>query len=141
MSTFTYSFDVSVYADIFLLGGPVTLMSWVSLGEAPNFTGQDVTPDIDGGWPLNADLTQPAPLYNGSYGSVSGQVTVKRSFTVQGGQTPAVAIVVGTVTCQAMQTEVRLDFPSLGDSYIAPGSDNISGRINFNYAPQREVLA
>jgi hypothetical protein len=70
-----------------------------------------------------------------------GQVTVARSFTVQGGHTPAVAIVVGAISCQAMQTEVRLDFPGLGDSYITPMSNNIPGRINFNYTPQWEVLA
>jgi hypothetical protein len=140
-STFTYSFEVGAYADIFLLSGPVTLMSFVSVGEAANFTGQDVPVTTDAGWPLNADLTQPGPLYNGSYGSVEGQVTVTRSFTVQGGHTPAVAIVLGAISCQAMQTEVRLDFPSLGDSYITPMASNVPGRINFNYTPQWEVLA
>jgi hypothetical protein len=139
LSTFTYSFEVGAYADIHLLGGPVTLMSFVSIGESANFTGQDVPVTTDAGWPLNADLTQPGPLYNGSYGSVEGQVTVTRSFTVAGGQTPAVAIVVGAISCQAMQTEVRLDFPSLGDSYITPMSSSGPGRINFNYAPLWEV--
>jgi hypothetical protein len=144
-STFTYSFDVNAYADIHLLSGPVMLMSFVSVGEAANFTGQDVPVTTDGGWPLNIDLTQPdtsnGSLYNGSYGSVAGKVTVQRSFTVQGGHTPAVAVVLGAISCQAMQTEVRLDFPGLGDSYIWPSSNDVSGRIDFSYSPQWEVLA
>jgi hypothetical protein len=146
-SFFTYSFNVTAYADIFLLGGPVTLMCFASIGETANFTGQDVPVTTDAGWPLDADLTQPnatgGNLYNGSYGSLTGQVTVQRSFTVEGGQTPAVAVVLGAISCQAMQTEVRLDFPSLGDSYLYPSSNSsgVSGRIDFNYSPQLEVRA
>lgn len=145
LSTFTYSFDVTALADIHLLGGPVTLMCFASIGETANFTGQDVPVTTDAGWPLDADLTQPnatgGNLYNGSYGSLTGQVTVQRSFTVGAGETPAVAVVLGAVSCQAMQTEVRLDFPSLGDSYIYPSSNSVSGRIDFNYSPQWEVRA
>ena len=144
-STFTYSFDVTALADIFLLSGPATLICFASVGETANFTGQDVPVTTDAGWPLNYDLTQPSAtggnLYNGSYGSITGQVTVRRSFTVQGGHTPAVAIVLGAISCQAMQTEVRLDFPSLGDSYLYPSSNGVSGRIDFSYSPQWEVLA
>jgi len=144
-STFTYSFDVTALADVFLLGGPVTLMCFASIGETANFTGQDVPVTTDAGWPLNADLTQPnatgGNLYNGSYGSLTGTVTVERSFTVGGGQTPAVAIVLGAISCQAMQTEVRLDFPGLGDSYIYPSSNGVSGRIDFNYWPQPVIRA
>ena len=141
-STFTYSFDVAALANIFLLGGPVTLMAFASVGETANYTGQDVEVNTDVGWPLVADLTQPdlanGSLYNGSYGSVRGQVAVQRSFAVGAGQLPAVAVVLGVVSCQAMQTEVRLDFPGLGDGYLGIGSyaRNVGpGLVNFNYNP------
>ena len=145
-STFTYSFNVTALADLLLMSGPVTLMCFASIGETANFTGQDVPVTTDAGWPLDADLTQPnatgGNLYNGHYGSLTGQVTIQRSFTVSGGQTPAVAVVLGAISCQAMQTEVRLDFPSLGDSYIYPASSNgVPGRIDFTYWPQLEVRA
>ncbi|MFZ0979264.1 MAG: hypothetical protein WAN23_07660 [Candidatus Acidiferrales bacterium] len=58
-----------------------------------------------------------------------------------GATTPAVAIVLGAISCQAMQTEVLLDFPGLGDCYIWPGSNNVSGRIDFSYSLRWEVMA
>ncbi len=146
-STFTYSLDVFVLADLFLLSGPATLMSFISVGEVANFVGDDIEANTDAGWPLVADLTQPdlanGSLYNGAYGSVQGQVTVQRSFGVKAGQVPAVAVVLGVVSSQSMQSEVRLDFASLGDSYISPGSftrDNSPGIVHFNYNPRPVVV-
>ena len=101
--------------------------------------------NTDVGWPLVADLSQPdlanGSLYNGSYGSVRGQVAVQRSFVVGAGQLPAVALVLGVVSSQAMQTEVRLDFPGQGDGYLGAGSyehgtrNGGPGFLNFNYNP------
>ena len=97
-SRFTYRFDVYAYASVFFQGGSAQAMSFVSVGETANLTtGSDIVTNIDGGWPLNADLTQPAPEYNGNYGAISGQVTVQRSFMVPGGQVPGVAVVVGAI--------------------------------------------
>jgi hypothetical protein len=65
LSRFTYRFDVYAYVSVFG-GGEENVMCFVSLGETPNLTtGTDVTVDIDGGWPLIADLSQPGPTYNG----------------------------------------------------------------------------
>ena len=111
-STFTYSLGVAVLAYLFLHEGPVTLMSFVSVGETPDFVGTDVVVDTDAGWPLMVDLTQPY-YANGSvwgginyFGWVQGSSSVQRSFLVQGGHTPAVALVVGMVSAQAMATKI-----------------------------------
>ena len=115
-------------------------MSFVSVGETANLTtGSDIVTNIDGGWPLNADLTQPAPEYNGNYGAISGQVTVQRSFMVPGGQVPGVAVVVGAIGALAMGTEVRFFFPGLGNSQITIGVDRAYGRVAYSYEPRLVV--
>jgi hypothetical protein len=142
-STFTYSFDVFVLAGIFRAGGYVTLYSFVSVGETANFVGQDVVVNTDAGWPLVADLTQPnlanGSLFNGTYGSVQGQLEVQRSFVVAGGQVPAVALVVGVISAQSMMSEVSLAFGEDANSYISPGSYTKAGYpgfVNFRYDPK-----
>ncbi len=136
-SRFTYRFDTYVGVDIFFLGGPAMLMSFVSVGETANLTtGNDVVVNIDGGWPLVADLTQPAPLYNGHYGHIDGQVvTVQRSFIVPAGHVPGVAVVVGVVGELAMMSGFNFSFFESG-SAISIGSQNATGRVAYSYEPQ-----
>lgn len=136
-SILTYRFNVNALANVFFGGLEATAMSFVSLGETANLTtGNDVVVNIDGGWPLMADLTQPTGLYNGRYGSIDGQVTVQRSFMVPGGHVPGVAVVVGAVGALSMMTEVRFFFPGLGDSGISIGSQTQAGRVAYSYEPE-----
>jgi hypothetical protein len=141
-STFTYRFDVYAQANVFRDSGNANFMSFVSVGETANLLpGQNVTVDTDAGWPIVADLTQPTTtngLYNGSYGFVDGQVTVQRSFAVGAGHTPGVAIVVGAVAGLSMLSDLRLFFPSLGESAIVPGQAGGAtiGRIEYSFFPQ-----
>jgi hypothetical protein len=134
-SLFTYRFDVYALASVYCQGGPAQAMSFVSLGETANLTtGSDIVTNIDGGWPLNADLTQPAPEYNGFYGNIFGHVTVQRSFMVPGGHVPGVAVVVGAIGALALGTEVRFTFT--GDSQISIGADGMDGRVAYSYEPR-----
>jgi len=139
-SVFTYSFQVQIVASVTLVTGHVTLSSFVDVGEAPNFVGQDVVADTDVGTPLSVDLTQPyyanLSQYNGYSGFVQGQVTVERSFFVQGGQAPAVAVALGVASVQSSISEVRLDDP--WQSYIytgVVGPIGPPGVVNFSYEP------
>jgi hypothetical protein len=139
-STFTYDFKVEFLADIYRAGfGNVTLLSFISVGETANFVDQDVPVTTDVGWPMVADLTQSYSAddsqYNGIYGYLQGQSSGMRSFVVEGGQVPAVAVVLGVASAQSMMSEVRLNFPVQDeDGYIYPGS-NGAGLVNFHYAP------
>jgi hypothetical protein len=136
-SILTYRFDVRALANIFFAGLEATAMSFVSLGETANLTtGNDVVVNIDGGWPLMADLTQPTASYNGHLGSIHGQVTVQRSFRVPRGDVPGVAVVVGAVGALSMMTEVGFSFPGLGDSGISIGSQFPAGRVAYSYEPE-----
>ncbi|MGH7911362.1 MAG: hypothetical protein ACREQM_11260 [Candidatus Dormibacteraceae bacterium] len=137
LSRFTYRFDVSVLFNLSFGGGEGEVMSFVSLGETPHLTtGTTLSVDIDGGWPLVADLTQPGPLYNGSYGALSGQATVQRSFQVGAGQVPGVAVLVGAVAGLSMMSGVRLYFPGLGDSGISASAQGVVGRVAYSYQPE-----
>jgi hypothetical protein len=138
-SDFTYRFEVDVLVSLFFRAGFGMFLSFVSVGETANLVpGQDVQPNIDAGWPLIADLNQPTPTYNGSYGSLQGQTTVQRSFVVGAGHVPAAAVVVGAVVGLSMQADVRLFFPDLPASGIAvrdPQSFEL-GRVTFFVKPQ-----
>jgi hypothetical protein len=135
-SALTYTFDVGASFSLFG-GGLGQVMSFVSLGETPDLMqGGDVTVDIDGGWPINHDLSQPGPAYNGTYGQIIGQATVQRTFEVIAGKVPGVAIVVGAVVGLPMQSEVNLFFGGTGSSGITVGSQNQTGRVTYSYAPQ-----
>jgi hypothetical protein len=131
-SRFTYSFQTYVEADIFLNSGPANLMSFVSVGETANLTtGNDVVVNIDAGWPLVADLTQPVSFYNGHYGHIDGQVvTVQRSFIVPAGHVPGVAVVVGVIGALAMMSGFDFTFFESG-SDIGIGSQNTFGRVAY----------
>jgi hypothetical protein len=133
-SRFTYRFDVYARTSIFFGGGEGQAMAFVSLGEAADLTiGSNVTVNIDGGWPLIADLTQPADFYNGHYGFIEGSVTVQRSFMVGANHVPGIAIVVGAIGALSMQTELRLSFAE--HSSISVGSQNMTGRVAYSYEP------
>ncbi len=140
LSRFTYRFDASAFLSVFG-GGEAYVWCFVSLGETSNLSqGTDVTVNIDGGWPLMADLSQPGQTpeqqYNGAYGSFYGQTTVQRSFMVGASHVPGVAVVVGVIAAMAMQTEIRLFFPGLGYSNLGISSDNWFGRVAYSYEPQ-----
>lgn len=133
-SRFTYRFDVYARTSVFFGGGEGQVMAFVSLGETANLTtGSTVTVNIDGGWPLVADLTEPADFYNGHYGFVDGSVSVQRSFMVGANRVPGVAVVVGAVGALSMMTEVRLTFAEY--SSISVGSQNMTGRVAYSYEP------
>jgi hypothetical protein len=132
-SRFTYRFDVYARTALVFGGGEAMAMAFVSLGESANLlAGTNVPINIDAGWPLMADLTQPASNYNGHSGFVEGRVTVQRSFMVSKG-VPGVAIVVGAVIALSMMSEVRLGFVDY--PYITVGSPNIISRISYSYEP------
>jgi hypothetical protein len=109
---------------------------FVSLGETPTLTqGTDVTVNIDGGWPLMADLSQPSDYFNGEYGRFHGQVTVQRSFLVGRDHVPGVAVVVGVICGLAMQSETNLWFPT-SFTGIWISAENTGGRVAYTYQPQ-----
>lgn len=136
LSRLTYRFDVYAVFNLFG-GGEGQVMSFVSLGETPHLTtGTNVTVNIDGGWPVVADLAQPEPFYNGHYGYVVGQVTVQRSFMVGGGQVPGVAVIVGAIGALPMMSDLALFFPGVGDSGIGISSQGTIGRVAYSYEPQ-----
>lgn len=137
LSRLTYRFDVYAFVGLNASTPAGQLMAFVSLGETPNLTtGTDITVDIDGGWPLVVDPSQPALHYNGHYGYVDGATSVQRSFMVGAGHVPGVAIVVGVVVALPMMSDLTLFFPGLGDSYISILSENMAGRIEYTYEPQ-----
>ena len=135
-SLFTYSFRVQAVDNLFNSGGG-QIMSFVSLGGTPDLTtGEAVPVDIDAGWPIAANLGQPAPLYNGTYGTLDGQVTVQRSFLVLAGQVPGVAVVLGAAAALDIGTQLDLGLAELGASGIAITSDPPTGLISYSYEPQ-----
>jgi hypothetical protein len=138
LSRLTYSFNTGANFEIFN-GGIGRVMSFVSVGETANLTGP-VAITTDAGWPLNADLSQPAPFYNGSYGSLSGEVTVQRTFTVGGGHVPAVAVAVGAVVGLPMMAEVQLVFGEFSSLAIygspAFSGDYVGGKIAYHVQPE-----
>jgi hypothetical protein len=139
LSRLTYQFDASAFVSLFN-GGIGQLMAFVSLGETADLTqGTTVPVTINGGFPLNYDLTQTAPpgegAYNGSYGFVQGQTTVQRTIEVGKGNVPGVAIVVGVIVGLPMQSELDLFFAGAGYSALAIYSDDQTGRISYSYEP------
>jgi hypothetical protein len=136
LSRLTYRFDASAFLSVFG-GGDAFVWCFVSLGETANLSqGTDVTVNIDGGWPLMADLSRPGDQYNGFYGSFYGSTTVQRSFMVGADHVPGVAVVVGVIVGMAMMTEIRLMFLGNGYSDIAISSDNHYGHVAYAYEPQ-----
>jgi hypothetical protein len=137
LSRLTYSFEAYAFVGLSHVNAEGEVLSFVSLGETPQLmTGTNVTVDIDGGWPLMADLAQPVLFYNGNYGYVTGQVTVQRSLMVGAGHVPGVAIVVGVAVALSMMSEVVLLFPGVGYSGIGIYSQDLIGRVAYSYEPQ-----
>ena len=91
-STFTYSFPVPVLVEVPDASGAVTLWCFVSVGETPNFVGQEVVVNTVDSWPLVVDVHE-----SPSGQDYQGQSNVHRSFVVQGGHVPAVAVALGIV--------------------------------------------
>jgi hypothetical protein len=137
-SFFTYRFNVSASFSVFS-GGVGNVMAFFSLGETANLTTDtDIAVGIAGGFPINADLSQPAPLYNGHYGELDGELTVQRTFLVGAGHVPGVAIVVGAIVALPMQEEVRLTFFNdfSGISIFSNINNGSSNLITYSYEPQ-----
>jgi hypothetical protein len=149
LSVLSYSFEVYALDQIYASAGPGRqVLSFVSLGETPSlFTGEVILADVDAGWPLDADLTQPGPEYNGFDGLVRGQLSVERSFLVPAYQVPGVAIVVGAVAALAPGSSVELASPDWGisgDSFISLGTGEGgigrgTGTVSYSYEPKLVV--
>ena len=137
LSYLTYRFEMGAFVSLFN-GGIGQLMAFVSLGETADLTqGETIPVTVDGGWPLNYDLSQPSAAYNGSYGFVQGQVTVQGTFEVGAGNVPGVVIEVGVAVGLPMQSEVDLYFAGAGysDLGVSAVDQPGAGRIEYSYAP------
>lgn len=137
LSQLTYQFEVSVLFNVFG-GGAGIVLGFVSVGETADLTGPVAITDF-AGWPLIWDLSQPSYYYNGSYGSIQGQTTVQRSFTVDSVSIPAVAIAVGAVVGLPMAASVTLTFESdsaIGIGGTAPPGVDPGGRIAYYVQPE-----
>ena len=137
LSLFTYRFEASALFSIFNEAPDGIVMAFVSLGETANLqSGEPVVVNVDAGWPLVADVTQPGPFYNGAYGEIYGQgIAVQRSFQVGAHEVPGVAIVVGAVVGLAMASQLRLTF--FDDwSGIGIGAQGNGTQIAYSYEPQ-----
>jgi hypothetical protein len=135
-SLFTYRFDVYAIDNIFFDGVDAMAMSFVSLGETATLsTGNNIVVNIDAGWPLMQDLSQPTSSYNGHYGQIEGVVSVQRSFMVTAGHVPGVAIVVGAVGALSAGTKVNFGFEG-EPSGSAVGSVYANGHVAYSYDPE-----
>jgi hypothetical protein len=135
-SRLTYTFKVRT--DFRVGGARVddgTVMSFVSVGEQPAF-GAGVEIDIDqaAGWPVLADLTEPAGYdYDGFVGVLSGETTVQGTFSVPADSTPAVGVVVGVIA-QISSGDCLFRFH--GGSRIVPSStEDLRGIAEYRYQP------
>jgi hypothetical protein len=134
-SVFTYSLGMGVRVVCFDAAGSATFLSFISLGEAANFTGQEIMVNNDG-FPLVTNLLAST--------STSGGLNVQRSFLVGPGESPAVALVVGVTTVLSKQSSVLLPNDAFG-SFIclaasvdpATGLGPVAERgiVNFHYQP------
>jgi hypothetical protein len=128
-STFAYSFDVPIEVATLIANGSVTFSSFVSVGETPNFVGQEVVVNTLDSWPLATNLSGPCD-------EVLGQSNVLRSFVVEGGHVPAVALALGLVVALESGSEVQFQEPV---SFIYPWSSSLGvggpGLVDFRYEP------
>jgi hypothetical protein len=111
-SVLTYSFAVGVKVGIWGGHGDGTFLSWLSTGEAANFTGEDIAATNDG-YLLARNLTD-IP----SDGAASA-LNVKRSLIVDAGDTPAVCLVVGVAAALSPDAAVTFD---QADCFICPAA-------------------
>jgi hypothetical protein len=124
-STFTYSFIVPIEVATVTASGGVTLWSFVSVGETPDFAGQEVVVNKVVGFPLVADLNAPSQ-------EVLGQSNVQRSFVVNAGHVPAVAVALGVVAALESGAELHIQDDV---SFILPGRLVGDGLVDFRYDP------
>lgn len=131
-SVLTYSFGVGVQLSVLSAKGNATFLSFVALGESANFTGQEIGVNNDG-YPLAENIGMPV---------TRGVLNVRRSFLVQRGEVPAVALMVGVAVALSADSEVAL-CPGV-ECCICPGAtiDPVTlgppaerGLVNFHYQP------
>jgi hypothetical protein len=135
-STLTYSVTVGGWTTIDHASGlglqPTTFSSWTGVGETSNFSPQtQITADTFLGFTVSERLGYPDYAYQ-----FPSKLSVQRSFDVQGGHTPAIALVVGVGLSMESGAEVIF---GRGDSMIMPGSvvggSYRNGCVQFHYAP------
>ena len=127
-STLTYTFGVSVQVASLLVDGTALGWSYVSVGEAPDFTGQEIIVNHSAAFSL-AEVN-----LNSLTGLVNGAATVQRSFVVRKGSIPAVAVLVGFMA--GLEPHAEVVFDDQMDSFIIIGRDGECERlIDFRYDP------
>lgn len=132
-SVLTYTFGVGVRVDLLGGQGSATFLSFVALGETNNFTGQDIMVNNDG-YPLVASLGAP---------EIHGVLNVRRSFLVEAGEVPALALMMGVATVLSPHSEII--FSDDTNCFICPaatidpatavGPQAARGMVNFHYQP------
>jgi hypothetical protein len=129
LSTFTYTVDVSVRANMIQVVEPASLFAVVSVGETANFMGQDLDVDTIVGWPLAAVAV------NSMTSIAQGSVRVRRSFAVGASQRPAILLVVAFAAFLPEDNAEILFDPYR--TFIAPGlQPGVSpGLIQYSYEP------
>lgn len=129
-SIFTYNFWASTQVWTEIASGDVNFWSFVSVGETPDFVGQDVVVNKVDSFPLVHDLYGPNYQY-------LGQSNVKRSFVVEGGHIPAVAVALGVVFALESGAEVSFGLNDNSTSALLPVDQSHSsvGVVNFHYNP------
>jgi hypothetical protein len=145
-SEFTCQFDVIVRAkvDRGASNDGAGLWSYVNVGQTADYVaGQTIEPELGSEWPIIADLTHLVTTdggldggYNGTYGYIQARMTFQRSFTVAGGQVPALAVLVGVV-CGLSNSVDYPGYVDLDGSEIVPVSTGgrTAGRVAFHYEP------
>jgi hypothetical protein len=108
----------------------VTLWCFVSVGETPDFTGQEVVVNQVVGFPLVADL-------NGRAQEVVGQSNIQRSFFVEAGHVPAVAVALGVVA--ALDSGAELCLQDSVTCILPGGQYDGDGLVLFRYDPLLEL--
>ena len=132
-SVITYSFGVGVQVELLGGQGAATFLSFIALGEAANFTGQEISVNNDG-YPLVANLGAPM---------IRGVLNVQRSFLVKGGEVPAVALMMGVATALSANSEILFNNDTFCficpaatiDPATALGPPAERGVVNFHYQP------
>jgi hypothetical protein len=139
-SILTYDFWASTQVWTEIASGNVNFWSFVSVGETPDYFGQNVVANKVDSFPLVHDLQGPNYQY-------LGQSNVKRSFVVEGGHLsserhplpgiPAVAVVLGVVFALESGAEVRFGLTDSSTSALIPVDQSHSsvGVVNFHYDP------
>lgn len=132
-SVLTFSFGVGVQVDLWGGQGSATFLSFVALGETNDFTGQDIMVNNDG-YPLVASLGAP---------EIRGVLNVQRSFLVEAGKVPALALMMGVATVLSPHSEII--FSDDTNCFMCPAAtiDPVTavgpiaerGMVNFHYQP------